>query len=231
MILSVVCVTGLGACGDRPQDTPRVEMPGVHPLASAREAVVRGDHQHAAATLREALPSLANSLEAHYLLGVSASHLDQIEEAEREFQWVVTHGDLAAPEVPIARDWLASRPGDMRKASSSPGGSASDDGPEQEPALASLSGTATDAKGPKARLLLFLKGRPGSNSEGKHYSLRTDQAGHFHFPNVVPGDYLLTDAVAGPVNWRLKVAASAGERLTLALTPSNSAGARDDFTE
>ena len=53
----------------------------------------------------------------------------------------------------------------------------------------------------------------------------------FHFPNVVPGDYMLTDAVAGPVLWRLRVALGGGQHLVVDLSPANGSAVRDDFPE
>ena len=61
--------------------------------------------------------------------------------------------------------------------------------------------------------------------------LRTDQQGNFRFTDVVPGDYMLTNVIAGPPTWRLRVTLAKGERLTLDLLPSNQTAVRDDFRD
>ena len=78
-------------------------------MVQAREAMDRRDYAAAVPLLRDALARHPTDLEVHYHLGVSTSHLDQVDEARREFEWVVAHGEPDAPEVQIAREWLASR--------------------------------------------------------------------------------------------------------------------------
>ena len=78
--------------------------------------------------------------------------------------------------------------------------------------------------------MFFLKGLPGSAVQDGYHTLRTDQQGNFHFPNVVPGEYVLTNAVAGPATWRLKVALAPGQHSVLDLPTSNSTAVRDDFS-
>ena len=51
----------------------------------------RRDYAAAAPLLRKALIRHPTDLDTHYRLGVSASHLDQVDEAGREFEWVVAH--------------------------------------------------------------------------------------------------------------------------------------------
>jgi hypothetical protein len=187
----------------------------------------RHDYAAAASFLRDVLGRHPADLEAHYRLGVSASHLDQVDEAGREFEWVIAHGEAGVAEVEIARNWLASR-----TAASAPAPtvvSTTSDVPVQKPELASLTGKAVGPDKPMARLQLFLKGLPGTPVRSEYHLLRTDQQGAFHFANVVPGEYMLTNAVAGPVRWRLRVALTAGERRVLDLSPANDATVRDEF--
>ena len=187
------------------------------------------DYVTAAPLLRDALARHPANLEVHYRLAVSASHLDQVDEAEREFEWVVAHGEPAAPEVPIAREWLAARAPATVSPPSVP--SAPEAGQPQKPELASLSGRAVGPDGPKARLQLLLKGVPASAVKDEYHLLRTDKEANFNFPNVAPGDYMLTNAVAGPVLWRLRVALGSGRHLVVDLSPANSSAVRDDFPE
>ena len=58
-----------------------------------------------------------------------------------------------------------------------------------------------------------------------YHTLRPDQQGNFHFPNVV-----LTNAVAGPATWRLKVALAPGQHSVLDLPASNGTAVRDDVS-
>jgi hypothetical protein len=168
-----------------------------------------------------------DSLEPHYLLAVSASHLDQLDEAGREFEWVVAHGEPGSAEVTIAREWLAARVPAPSAPAEAPAGAV----PAQRPDLASISGAATDTSGPRPRLLLLLKGLRGSATQDEYRTQRTDRQGHFQFADLVPGDYVLTNAVAGPAVWRLRVSVARGERLTLDLSPSNDTSVRDDAPE
>jgi len=218
-----------GGCQQTSPEPPKTVATAPEPIVQAREAMDRRDYAAAAPLLRDALARHPADLEAHYRLAVSASHLDQVDEAGREFEWVVAHGEPGAPEVPIAREWLASR---TPATVSAPSASAETEaGQTQKPELASLSGKATGPDGPKARLQPFLKGVPTSVVKDEYHLLRTDQQGNFHFPNVVPGDYMLTNAVAGPVLWRLRVALGGGQHLVVGLSPANSAAVRDDFPE
>jgi len=219
--------------GCRESPVPRPPKAGaadVDPMEQARGAMHRQEYGLAATRLREVLTHRPVDLEAHYRLAVSASHLDQVDEATREFEWVVAHGQPDAPEVKIARGWLASRTSEASKADPPASVQARPDGPTKSD-LASVSGRAVGPDGAKRRLQLFLKGVPGTSVQDEYHVLRTDQQGGFRFANVAPGDYMLTDTVAGPPTWRLRVSLGKGERLTLDLSPANQASVRNDFPE
>jgi hypothetical protein len=229
-LLGTICVLVAAAgCRQTPPAPPKTVATVLEPMVQAREAMDRHDYAAAVSFLRDALGRYPNDLEAHYRLGVSASHLDQVDEAGRQFEWVIVHGAPGAPEVQIAREWLAART--TAPAPVSTVVSAETDAPVQKPELASLTGKAVGPDKPIARLQLFLKGLPGSAVKNEYHLLRTDQQGAFHFANLVPGDYMLTNAVAGPVRWRLRVALAASERRVLDLSPANDTTVRDDFPE
>lgn len=221
-------LTAMG-CHRSPPQPPTVEVASPEPLAKAREAMDRRDYDAAVALLREALVRDPAELEAHYRLGVSASHLDRLDEASQAFEWVVAHGRPGAPEVQIARDWLGSPtiPNAPAPAVSPPAGEA----PAPKPGMASLVGRAVGPEGPRPRLQLFLKGLPGSAVKDEYHVLRTDQQGNFGFTDVVPGEYVLTNTIAGPPAWRLRVSLGKDERRVLDLTPANQAAIRDDVPE
>jgi hypothetical protein len=212
-----------------PPPPPKTEVVDPEPLAAARQAMDRRDYGTAVGLLRDVVARRPTDLEAHYRLGVSASHLDQPDEASGEFEWVVAHGAAGAPEVRISRDWLASRTSPHPPAAHR---SVSSDGRQApRPEMAMVAGRAIGPEGASARLQLSLKGLPGTAVKDEYHVLRTDQRGNFRFTNVVPGDYMLTNAIAGPPAWRLRVSLARGERLVLDLSPANHATVRDDFPE
>ena len=229
LLATVSVVLTAAGCRQSPPPPPKTVSIDPEPLTKAREAMDRRDYGAAAGLLRDALARHPADLEAHYRLGVSASHLDQVDLAGREFEWVVAHGEPGAPEAQLARDWLASRR--QRTVSSSRVAPAVNDAQLQKPDMATVSGKAFGADKPVARLQLFLKGVPGSAVKDEYHLLRTDQEGNFHFANVVPGEYMLTNAVAGPARWRLKVALARSQHLVVDLSSSNDTTARDDFPE
>jgi hypothetical protein len=190
----------------------------------------RRDYGTALGLLREVVAQRSVDLEAHYRLGVTASHLDQLDEAGRAFEWVVAHGDAASPEVETARAWLAARTAPRAAMSPLvpvPAAAA----PAPDPERARLVGRAVDVEGPKRRLQLFLKGVPGSAVQDEYHVLRTDQQGGFRFTDVAAGEYMLTDTIASRPTWRLRVRVARGEQLVLDLTPGNQTTVRDDFPE
>ena len=229
MAVAILALT-VGGCRESRQQPPKAAVAQADPLAMAREAMARRDYGAAVTLLTDAVARRPEDLEVHYRLGVSASQLDRVDDAGREFEWVVAHGQPDAAEVRIARDWLASRPSDKTP---EPTGTivAQEAPPEERAELAVLSGRTVSPEGVRSRLQLFLKGLPGSPVKDEYHLLRTDQEGSFRFINVVPGDYMLTDAAAGPATWRLKVSLRRGERRVLDLSPANDVRARDDFPE
>ena len=225
--MSVTLATG---CRQSPPPAPKTIVEAPEPLARAREAMDRRDYGLAVTLLREALARRPAEIEVHYRLAVAASHLDQSSEAGREFEWVMTNGPTGAPEVQIARDWLVAARTRARVPAPS-GTPVNPEAPIQKAELAALAGRAVGPDGAKARMQLFLKGQPGSPVKDEYHVLRTDQQGNFRFTNVAPGDYMLTNAIAGPPAWRLRVSLAKGERLVLDLSPANQATVRDDFPE
>lgn len=225
-LAATLAVTLVAACGEPRPLAPTAGSAPIDLLGQARDAAARGDHAVAVGRLRDVIAARGDVVEARYLLAVSASHLDQVDEAAQQFEWVAIHGDPESAEVTIARQWLAERAAASaatRPAPAEPTPAPAVDA--QQPDLARVAGVATDTRGPKARLLLFLKGVPGSAVENEYRSLRTDRAGRFQFVNVPPGEYVLTDAVAGSPAWRVRVSLTRGQQLALDLTQANQAPA------
>lgn len=226
-LLAVGILTLTVAC----QDAPRLQPSATPPpdlLAQAREAIARRDYDTSARLLRQVVAETPDSVEAHHLLAVSASWLDLSDEAEAQFEWVVANGVADSQEVKDAREWLRAF---RSKAQAAP---SSEPAPTR-PDRASLSGQVLWSKDgsvrPQPHLRLFLKGIKGTSIEDEFYRVQTDERGMFRIPDVPPGEYSLTNRVAGPPIWRLKVALKAGEDLKLDLTPQNSVKVRDDFPD
>ncbi|MBI3636383.1 MAG: hypothetical protein HY216_09240, partial [Candidatus Rokubacteria bacterium] len=103
----VLLVVVLAACQQAAAPPVRGAATAADPLADAREAMGRREWSVAAARLRAILVGDPRNVEAHYRLGVSASHLDLVDETRHEFEWVVANGVVGTPEVKSAREWLA----------------------------------------------------------------------------------------------------------------------------
>lgn len=226
--LVVAMALMVSAC-QSPPAPPAKAAPSL--AAQAAEALDKGQYAQAADLYRRALAEAPESLALHWGLAVAASHLNLRDEAIREFRWVLERGAPGSQEVQEATRWLA-RVGAL-PATHAAAKPAVDDEPRVTGA-ASLEGQAlaTDAGhagGPLARRMIILYGLPGAPTNDQRYQARTDENGRFRFTGLMPGPYMLTDAVAGPRNWRLRVEVAAGQALTLDLSPANSVKVRDDF--
>ncbi len=216
------------ACQGPPAAPPRSSAPLVDHAAEARLAMTRRDWSAAATHYRAALEAQPERLEFHYGLAIASSYLDDREETRREFEWVLAHARAGSDEARTARSWLAQ----AGLIGADDGGTAA----SPDTSLATVSGTVTWPEGggspvPRPRHLLMLVGLPGTPTEGQYYRIRSREDGRYEFPDVVPGPYKLTDRVAGPPFWRLKVVVEPGQRMTLDLSPANGAQVRDDFPD
>jgi tetratricopeptide (TPR) repeat protein len=200
------------------------------PAAMAARALAGGRYADALELYRQALADAPGKAALHYGLGVASSHLDRRDDAVREFRWVVQYGPPTAPEVVAARQWLMraralppadlTKPEPRRPVEKRQAGNASFEG-------RAIFAEAGQAPKPMARLQLFLV--PESSTQKERYHLRTDEEGHFTFPDVVPGSYKLIDRVAGQPIWRLRVELKPSEKKVLELTPANGLAMQDDF--
>jgi hypothetical protein len=212
---------------------PAPAPPGAAPdlAVQAAEALDKGDYQRAADLYGRALEAAPESLPLHYGLGVAASHLGNKDVAVREFRWVLARGIAGSPEVEAARRWLVSVGALPRPAVAA---KPADEGPGFS--HGSVEGRAVFAEGgeepkPAQRMMVILVGQPNSPTKEERYNLRTDENGRFKFPKVVPGPYMLTDRVAGPPKWRMRIEIQPGQEMVLDLTSANSTKVRDDFPE
>lgn len=215
----------LGACG-RSAPPPTAEYDVV---AEALTAFERQDWVPAARLLREAIVKQPTNMRLHYSLAVAASHLDLLEEATREFQWVLANAP-GTPEATAAREWLRNA-GILRD----PEPATATAPPPLDPEFGNsgLSGRVAWTSGEPpvktGRMQLFLKGVPGTPTKDFQYVLRTEEDGAYQFKNIAAGSYKLTNRIAGEPAWRLRVEIPQGRDVTLDLGPHNSFRARDDF--
>lgn len=196
----------------------------------ALQAVAERDCGRAAPLLRQAIGFDPDSIELRYNLAVCATHLDLRDEAVREFHWLLANATAGSLEARTARAWLE----DAGELGSDEPATAAE--PGEKAGTSGLAGTAVwadegETPRPTRRLLLHLVGLPGTATEGQYYRIRTDENGRFEFSHVVAGPYKLTNRLAGPPMWRLKVELTPGRQTTVSLNPDNSAKTRDDFPE
>lgn len=228
LALALVTLALAAACES--PTAPRQEAVGPSLATLAADALDRGDHAGAADLYRRALAASPDSLSLHYGLAVAASHLNLKDEAIREFRWVLERGAKGSAEVVAAHRWLAAA-GVLPAQEASP--TASEER-RPEAASASLEGRMASAEPgqegkPAYRRMVILYGLTDSPAKDERYQTRTDENGSFRFPRVAPGSYMVTDAVAGPRTWRLRIQLQPGQALTLDLTPANATKVRDDF--
>jgi tetratricopeptide (TPR) repeat protein len=221
-----------GACQNASVPAPAAEAD--LPTLAAR-ALDAGDYERAADLYRRAIAREPESVPLRYGLGVAASHLGRREEAVRELTWVLDKGEPGSREVRAAEQWLRSV-GALRRPTQVASPKAPE--PEQVHGRGGLEGRAVLAAAdspndlqPARRLKLSLIGEPNSPTKEARYTVRTDENGRYRFPNAIPGPYRLTDRLAGPPNWRLRVEVKAGVSQSLDLTPANRVSVRDDFPQ
>ena len=225
LIAAGVLAASVAGC----QGPPPAPPPAAGPTLSsqAADALNAGDYAKAADLYRRAIAGAPDSLPLHYGLAVAASHLNLKDEAIREFRWVLARAPKGSTESQAARTWLtrvgaltADQPPDARDEASSSSG----------PGQASLEGQMVMPEGASAqRRMLVLYGLPNSATKEERYQIRTDENGRFRFPSVTPGPYMLTDAVSGARNWRVRVELQPNQAATLDLTPTNHIKVKDDF--
>jgi hypothetical protein len=230
----VLCAFGalgalaLGACQRAPAPTPQA-TPSLTLAARAAQALEKGDYAGAADLARQALVETPDGLSPHYTLAVASSHLNLKQDAIREFRWVLRHAPKGSVEAEAARRWLAAA-GALETATGADEASA--DEAKTGGGRASIEGQMVlpeDAQNPPQRRMVILYGLPDTPTREERLQVRTDERGRFKFANVTPGTYMITDAVAGARNWRLRVQVTAGQALTLDLTPANHVRVKDDF--
>jgi hypothetical protein len=228
----------LAACNTPAAPPPSVAKPASPAAVRAREAMARSDWKAAAPLFREAIATAPSDVSLHYELAVVATHLDDRDEATRQFRWVLAHAAPDSMEYRAARSWL-----DESRAATTPASTPTSPTPERRAVLdvdrtgsSGLYGQvswSTDPGGPHStkRMQVHLTGLPDSPTADQRYTVRTDEEGRYEFKRIVSGPYKLTNRVAGKPTWRLRVEVETGRDIGLDLHPGNSIAVRDDFPE
>jgi len=189
----------------------------------------KGDYAKAAELYRQGIVETPNSLPFHYGLAIAATHLNLKDEAIREFKWVLARAPKGSTESEAAQRWLASV-GALPSAEAKE--TATDEDARPAAGQASLEGAMVmldAAQNPPQRRMVILYGIADTPTKEERRQVRTDEKGRFRFSNLPPGSYMITDAVSGARNWRLRVQLQPGQAATLDLTPSNHIRVKDDF--
>src|SRR2546430_4906255 len=106
-LVTLLAAKLVSGCGGHPTPRAPAQTPPALETSSRQEgdaALSRGDYATAVAKYREALRVTPDDLKLRFALGSAPSHLDQRDETIEQFRWVVEH---RAPEIAIAREWLA----------------------------------------------------------------------------------------------------------------------------
>ena len=223
--ITVLLVVAAG-CTGAPPPVPTTTVRD--PAADAMTAMEQGDWARAAELLREALRREPASLKLRYNLAVAASQLDLVDEAAREFRWILANVAPELPEARTARRWLTEA--GLLERSAAADTTPSDRITEEAPGDSGVRGRVVWAEGTSTSYVrLFLQGAPETPLQGMQWTTRTDDQGRFAFKRIPAGTYVVTNRVAGRPTWRLRVTLAPGGVTTLELGEANRAEVRDDF--
>jgi hypothetical protein len=221
----LVILWGLAACETAPAARGRAMT--AEAAALGRAAFDRRDWTAAAPLLRAAIAGDGVRTVLHLALAITASHLDRRDEATEEFQWVLAHAAPGSDEAMMARQWLLEA-----GVLSAAGPTAAE--ADRAAMESDLSGTVTWAEPgsrlePRRSMQVHLIGLPGGETVEQRFTVRTDESGRYVFAAIPAGSYKITNAIAGPARWRLRVSLEASRDVTLDLSPDNAIAIRDDF--
>lgn len=200
---------------------PRLEPSSLNPAEQAVTLADLGDYEGASRLYREALSATPEDTSLWYALGVTLSRLNQREETEEAFRYVVTRGNPDSEEVKQARQWLISagvlaRPVVFTAAAESA---------ETVDAKATLKGKVTwgepeRGKAPlKARIVI--QGLKGA-AQGKRFATRVALGQAYRFERLPEGSYRLVGVVEGQRLWDLTVDVEDGKEIVHDLSKETS---------
>jgi len=203
------------------QMAPHPQPSGLAPAQEAAALAELGDYEGAWRLYDEALQSAPEDVSLWYALGVALSRLDQREETEAAFRYVVDHGKPDSEEVRLARQWLVA----AGVLAPQVAFSVAADAAEATAGTAVLKGRAAwekpEADRPPLKAQLVLQGLSGA-AEGKRFTTRVPLGQAYRFDRLPAGSYRLVGSAAGHRLWDLTLSAEDGEENSLDLGQDNS---------
>ncbi len=218
LILVILTVPG-GIAAVRVRSHPQPS--GLAPAQQAAALAEMGDYEGAWRLYDQALQATPEDAALWYALGVTLSRLDQRQETEAAFRYVVDHGKPDSEEVRLARQWLVA----AGVLAPQVAFSVAADAAEATAGAAVLKGRATwekpEADRPPLKARLVLQGLSGA-AEGKRFTTRAPLGQAYRFDRLPAGSYRLVGSAAGHRLWDLTLSAEDGEENSLDLGQDNS---------
>ena len=222
LILVILVFRGGGAVPLEPRQAPSAFPSGVELAKQAEGLAELGDYEGARELYHEALVAAPEDVSLWYALGVTLSRLNQRQETEEAFGYVVTRGNPDSEEVRVARDWLVSagvlaRPAVFTTADVT---AAVADGADAKAAMKGKVTWGSERNPMKVRILVH--GLSGA-AEGKRFNTRVTLGQAYRFEHLPAGSYrLIGRAENGALLWDQRIDVEDGKEIALDLTRENS---------
>ena len=217
LILVVLVFRGGGAVPLEPRPARSGLPSGLNLATQAAELADRGDYEEAWRLYHQALVTTPEDVSLWYALGVTLSHLNQRQETEEAFRYVVNRGRPDSEEVRFARRWLVSAGVLAPPVAFSIAAEKANVADEK----AAVKGKVTwgGEANQKVRILLHgLKGAAG----GKRFTARATLGQLYRFERLPAGLYRLIGSVEGQHLWDLTLDVEDGKEVILDLSKDNS---------
>ena len=211
---------------------PRAAAPSA--LEEAVRLLGQEDFKAAEAQYRVALRQAPEDVAVHYGLGTVLSHLDRLDEAREQFEWVVKHAGRDREEVALSQRWLA------QLGSAEPADADEDtEGTTTEPGATTTAGAVGSMKGATRWPGITPEGRPttlelslvreGTTAPATPLKLSIRLGSQYRFSKVPAGTYALVGQADGRDLWKRKVIVAPDVETTVDLTPETSLLGPDQF--
>lgn len=217
LILVVLVFRGGGAVPVEPRPAPSALPSGVSLATQAAELADVGDYEGAWRFYHQALVATPDDVSLWYALGVTLSHLNQRQETEEAFRYVVNRGKPDSEEVKFARQWLVSAgvlAPSVAFTIAAPAVNVADD-------KAVVKGKVTWGAELNQKVRILIHGLKGA-AEGKRFSTRATLGQLYRLGRLPAGSYRLIGSVEGQHLWDLTVAVEDGKEVVLDLSRDNS---------
>jgi tetratricopeptide (TPR) repeat protein len=220
LILVVLVFRGGGAVPLESRPAPSA-LPSAADLAKQAAALADlGDYEGAWGLYHEALVAAPEDVSLWYALGVTLSRLNQRQETEEAFGYVVTRGNPDSEEVRVARDWLVSAGVLARPAAFTTAVVAAADVADAKAAMKGKVTWGSERNPMKVRILVH--GLSGA-AEGRRFNTRATLGQAYRFEHLPAGSYrLIGRAENGALLWDQRIDVEDGKEIALDLTRENS---------